>query len=109
MTPNIRVREKMGTKFELVEFRAQTDNIASHLENVSLSATYMSRTIRNQLINVIGDYLRKDTEIKKTKYCFILCEEVISCSHKEQLSLAIRLEDNHTLIREDFLDFIEVE
>ena len=61
MTPSTRARDKIGTKFELIKFHAQTDDVlASHLKNVSLNATYTSRTIQNHLINVSGNYLRKD-------------------------------------------------
>ena len=36
-------------------------------------------------------------------------DEITDCSITEQLSLAIMLVDEHSLIREEFLDFIEVE
>ena len=58
----------IGNFLELVKFHAQTDStLASHLKNAPRNATYLSKTFQNQLINVIGDYLRKDliTEIKK--------------------------------------------
>ena len=38
-----------------------------------------------------------------------MCDEITDCSNKEQLSLAIRFVDEHSLIREEFLNFIEVE
>ena len=59
-----------------MKFRAQTDStLASHLKNAPRNATYLSNTIQNQLVNVIGDYLIKDliTEIKNAKYYSILC------------------------------------
>ena len=47
------------------------------------------------------------TEIKKTKYCFILCDGVTGCSHKEQLSLAISFVYEHSIIREEYLDLLK--
>ena len=50
----------MGKFLELLKFCEQTDNtLSSHLKNAPCNATYLSKTIQNQLINVIGDYLRK--------------------------------------------------
>ena len=95
-----------------MKFRAQTEStLASYLKNAPHNATYVSKIIQNQPIYVIGDYLRKDliTEIKKAKYYSTLVNEVTYCSNKEPLSLAIRFVDEHSLIREEFLDFIEVE
>ena len=43
-----------------MRFPAQTDStLTSHLKYAPHNTTYLSKTIQNQLINVIGNYLRK--------------------------------------------------
>ena len=101
-----------GNFLELVKFRSQTDPIlANHLKNAPKNATYTSKTIQNELIQVVGDSLRDDiiSEIKESKYYSILADEVTDLSNQEQLSFVIRFVDKCNLIREEFLDFITVD
>ena len=102
-----------GNFMELVYFRAKTDAIlAKHLKNAPRNATYLSKTIQNELIQVVGNSIRNKiiNDIKTAKFFSILADEVTDCSNKEQLSLAIRFVDSvDYTIREEFLDFITVE
>lgn len=102
-----------GNFIELVQFRAQTDTIlANHLKNAPRNATYLSKTIQNELIQVVGNSIRKKiiNDIKAAQFFSILADEVTDCSNQEQLSLAIRFVDSGDCeIREEFLDFITVE
>ena len=97
----------------MVYFRAQTDvNLANHLKNARRNATYSSKTIQNELIQVVGNSIREKiiNDIKAAKFFSILADEVTDCSNKEQLSLAVRFVDSvDCVIREEFLDFITVE
>ena len=101
-----------GNFIELVEFRAKTDQIlTTHLKKAPMNASYTSKTIQNQLISVIGDTIRDGIikDIKDARFFTILADEVTDCSNLEQLSIAIRFVDKHEEIREEFLDFVQVE
>ena len=103
--------ENHGNFVELVRFRAETDEILfKHLENAPKNAQYTSKTIQNQLIDVINKYIQSDIlhEIKEAKYYSVLADEVVDVANKEQLSISFRYVFNG-LVKEVFLDFIEVE
>ena len=49
------LRKNLGNFVELVKFRAETDDILhTHLENVPKNVQYTSKTIQNEMIDVIG-------------------------------------------------------
>ena len=80
-------------------------------KNSSKNASYISKSIQNELINCCGNYI-KDMLFQEIKiyiyiyiYFSILADETTDCSNEEQLSLVIRLVDNSGEIREDFLGF----
>ena len=58
-----------GNFIELVKFRAETDsNLYDHLQNAPKNAKYTSKTIQNQLIDIVrssanshGDFIRSKT------------------------------------------------
>ena len=54
--------------------------------------TYRSKTIQNQIINVVGDKVKSEIigEIKKSKFFSILADEASNVSNKEQISLVLR-------------------
>ena len=56
------------------------------------NATYRSKTIQNQIINVVGDKVKSKIigEIKKSKFFSILADEAPNVSNKEQMSLVLR-------------------
>ena len=50
-----------GNFIELVWFRAETDEVLSHhLQHSPRNAHYTSKTIQNELIEVVGNHIRKD-------------------------------------------------
>ena len=82
-----------GNFIELVCFRAETDNILSeHLKNSPRNARYTSKTIQNELIEVVGKYICNEiiAEVKKIKYYTVIVDEVTDISNKEQLSISLR-------------------
>ena len=94
-----------------VEFLVEHDHIlAKHLQNAPCNATYTSKTIQNEMIDVVGTVIRSDIlkEVKKSKYYSIMADEITDLSNKEQLSLCVRYVTDET-VKEMFLDFIEVE
>lgn len=62
------------------------------MKEAAKNATYTSKRIQNQLIEVIGDYIRDKitNEIKEDKCFSTLCDEVSDISNKEQVSIVLR-------------------
>ena len=61
-----------GNFIQLVRFRAETDPVlADHLANSPENATYTSKTIQNELINVVGNTIQRD--IQESQVLFNHC------------------------------------
>ena len=102
----------MGNFIELVRFRAENDEVLrTYLGTSPRNALYTSKTIQNEMIDVIGSAIEDQIihEIQTAKFFTILADEVTDCSNLEQLSIVIRFVDSDKNIREDFLGFITVE
>lgn len=103
--------DNQGNFVEMVRFRAETDAILSkHLENAPKNAQYTSKTIQNQLIDVIGSHIRSEIlhEIETAKFYSVLADELSDVANKEQLSVSFRYVFEGK-VKEVFVDFIEVE
>ena len=101
----------LGNFIEMLKFRAENDHVlAEHLQGAPRNATYTSKTIQNEMIDVIGTTIQSDIlkEIKGAKYYSIMADEVTDCSNKEQLSLSVRYVTDGS-VKEMFLDFLELE
>ena len=100
-----------GNFIQLVRFRAETDEVlANHLSKCPGNACYTSKTIQNELLQVVGDMICSDIlkEVKHARFYSIIADEVTDVSNKEELSLVIRyLHKEQT--KEVFVDVIEVE
>ena len=75
------------------------------------NCTYIRQRSQNETIEVIGkQIIQKDiiNEIRSSGMHSILCDEV-SSSNDEILSLCIRFVDSKMQIREEFVDFIEMD
>ena len=100
-----------GNFVELVRFRAETDPIlAQHLAKSPRNARYTSKTIQNELVEVIGESIRNDilADVKRAKFFSVIADEVTDTANKEELSLSLRFLLDGT-VREVFVDFVEVE
>ncbi|XP_042212755.1 uncharacterized protein LOC121859856 [Homarus americanus] len=109
-----------GNFLQEVELLAKFDPfMKNHLSRVESNAGnhshthYLGQMIQNELINIISVKIteRIVDDIKASKYFSIILDCTPDLSHKEQLSLIIRivaLEDKST-IKEHFLGFLEVE
>ena len=100
-----------GNFIELVCFGAETDNILSeHLKNSPRNARYTSKTIQNELIEVVGKYICNEiiAEVKKSQYYTVIVDEVTDISNKEQLSIYLRYVYYGT-VKEVFIAFVSVE
>ena len=93
----------------MLEFRidAGDEPLKQHLETCHAKARYSSKTIQNQIISLIGKYIRESIvqEIKEAKFFSILCDEVTDNANLEQLLFVLRFVDKDSQIREEFLDF----
>ena len=84
------ISSNQGNFVELVRFRAETDDVlANHLKNSPRNARYTSKTIQNELIEVIGNHIRQGIidEVKSSKFYTFIADDV---SNKEQLSICLR-------------------
>lgn len=71
--------ENQGNFIELVRFRAETDQMLSnHLSNAPKNAQYTSKTIQNQLIDIVGGHIRSEIieEIQKAKFYSLIADEL---------------------------------
>ena len=100
-----------GNFIQLVRFQAETDDVLSrHLASAPRNATYTSKTVLNELINIIGNTIRADIirEVKQSKFYSIIADEVTDAANVEQLSLVVRYVFDSN-VKEVFVDVLEVE
>ena len=98
----------------LLEFGAEAGNdvLAVHLNEATDQAKYMSATIQNEPISIIGEQLRESIvgQIPDNTLVFsILADVVTDFANTEQLSLAVRFVDIEGTIHEEFLGFLSLE
>ena len=104
----------------LVEFRAQTDaNLARFKATCPGNARYTSKTIQNDIIDVIGEFIRdkitQNINSNSPFYSIIGDEVTDDIANQQIFSLCIRYIDygiNNSLspkIRENFIDFCHVD
>ena len=93
----------------LLAFRVESGdrNLQEHLQTAPRNATYISKTIQNEMITTVGKYIINNLsrEMKECKYFSILADEAADVSNKEHLSVVIRFVDSTKTIREEFIGF----
>jgi len=105
-------RSNVGNFIELVRFRAETDHLlAEHLKSAPHRSQYTSKTIQNELIDIIGCVIREQllNEITQAKLFSVMADEVTDVSNKEQVSVVIRYVDAELQVKEVFLDLVHTE
>ena len=82
-----------------------------HFAHAPRNATYRSKTIQNEIINIAADFIRNDIvkEIQQAKTFSLLADEVSDTSVKKQLSSVIRFVDEYSNMREELLGFLYCE
>ncbi len=103
-----------GTFLALLQYAIRSGDtvLKKHFKESGRNAIYTSKTIQNQLIEIILGYYFRDniiSEIKEDKFYSVLCDEVRDISNKEQVSIVLRFVDSKDCIREEFLDFVTTE
>ncbi|CAF2168304.1 unnamed protein product [Rotaria magnacalcarata] len=95
----------------LLQYRIQSRDevLRQHLEKCNKNASYISKTIQNQIISIIGELILKQIieEVKQAHFYTVLLDETTDISNVEQASLCIRYILNEQ-IHEKFLMFIPV-
>ena len=116
-----RLNSNTGNFLAVLELLATRDDILrKHLENGKKNCSYTSKTIQNQIINVIADYLRDKitrdlTEGKISKYFSLIADEVTdTTTNKEVLSLCLRFlsgndDPSSVNISKVFVDYVHLE
>ena len=76
-----------------------------HLENAPRYATYRSKTIQNEIIETVGDYILSKiiAEVNLSEMFSILADEAADVSNQEKSVL--RLVDSSGIIREELVGF----
>ena len=97
----------------LLEFRVESGdtNLKNHFTSGPKNATYRSKTIQNEIIDVIGDLIVEDvvSRIKKNGgYFLVSADETADRSNQEQLVVTVRYFDSDKGIVEELLGFVEV-
>ncbi|XP_043478496.1 52 kDa repressor of the inhibitor of the protein kinase-like [Leptopilina heterotoma] len=94
----------------LLKFRIDAGDTAlqKHLETASSNATYISKTVQNELIDICKAEIRETIfqNIKNAKFFSLMFEETTDIFHIEQLSLSFRYYKDGN-IREDFVCFCD--
>ena len=93
----------------LLEFRIDSGDqtLQHHLETAPRNPSYISKTIQNEMILTVGDYINDNLsqEIRNSKYFSVMADEAADISNKENLSVAIRFLDSTNVIWEEFVGF----
>ena len=78
------------------------------LRDAPRNAKYTSKTICDQIINVLGKYATEKlvAEVNEAKFFSILGDETRDVSNQEQLALVFRFIDKNQKIREEFIKFV---
>lgn len=91
--------DNKGLFRELVEFLASSGDeiLSDHLQNMAANATYLSATIQNEMIEIIGEsILDAIRENVGTAGIFsVLMDETTDASHTEQVSIMVRFVDKN--------------
>ncbi|XP_068704634.1 52 kDa repressor of the inhibitor of the protein kinase-like [Montipora foliosa] len=97
----------------LLNFRVEAGDkvLANHFANGPRNATYRSKTIQNEIIEVLGTYIQDKivAEINEAGAFSLLADEASDSSNKEQLPLVLRFVDKERNVREEFVGFYECE
>jgi len=93
----------------LLNFRVEAGDkvLANHFANGPRNATYHSKTIQNEILEVLGTYIQDKivAGINEAGAFSLLADEASDSSNKEQLPLVLRFVDKDRNVREEFVGF----
>ena len=101
-----------GNAVEMLNFRVRggDKDLKNHMENAPRNATYMSKTIQNELIKCSGDVILDKIipDVKKAIYYSIIADEAHDKSNKELMSVCLRYFDSEFKIKESFVGYVHL-
>lgn len=97
----------------ILRYRAQGDNILrNHLTHFDKNATYVSKTIQNEIIDICHQLIKKKivSKVNQSKAFAVLADETTDIAGMEQLSICVRyLDISGSNLCEDFIGFVKVD
>ena len=97
----------------LLSFRVESEDaeLSEHLKTVSKKATYISKEIQNELIELCGQEILQKIiqEIHAVNFFSVIADETSDSSHVEQLCLCLRYVSQDCGVKEQFISFGGVE
>jgi len=94
LNPETAIIGNEGVFIRLLAFRVDSGDqiLAEHLKTSNKNATMISKTIQNELINILHQVVVEGivNNIKNNIYFSILCDETTDVSTQEQMSISIR-------------------
>ena len=110
---NTSTATNQGNFRALLQLLAESNaELHEHLESGKRNAQLTSKTVQNEIIDVIGDYIKKEAtkplQQPSAVYTIIADEVTDKYSNKEIMSLCLRFMDSGK-IKEIFLDFIALD
>lgn len=102
----------LGNFRSLLKYRIDggDSTLEQHLSTTSKTATYISKTTQNELIEICGDYIRQGIikEVKNARFYTVVGDETTDGSTIEQFTFCLRYvyEDK---IHEKFVKFLPAE
>ena len=106
------VMSNEGNFRELLKFRVSSGdaNLKIHLKTARASATYISKTTQNALIECCGEEICEQilSRVRDSKYYAIMFDETTDASHKSQMTIILRYLMPGGSVREDFVGFVDL-
>ena len=101
-----------GTFWAILDYAVKRGDtvLGKHMHSPAGSAAYTSSKVQNQLVNIIGDYIRDVIlrRVKCARWYTVAVDDVTDISNKEQLCIVLQYVDPDTLLQqEDLIEFIE--
>ena len=83
-----------GNFRELIKFRVSSgdSNLENHLKTAKASATYISKSTQNALIECCGEEITEQilSRVRESKYYAIMFDETTDASHTSQMTIILR-------------------
>lgn len=101
-----------GNFRELLRFRVRAGDklLVKHLKSTSARATYISKTVQNQLIKCCGEEILSVIfeRVHQSGLYSMMFDETTDIAHQSQMSIVLRYAECQSgLVREDFVGFID--
>ena len=103
---------EVGNFIRLINFaiRHGDKTLDNHLKSCPKNATYLSKSIQNEIIQCCGEVILNDiiSSVKQAKYFSVIADEAHDLSNKELMSVVLRYLDPEFNIKEDFVGYVHL-